>query len=99
MTISHCDATSAAEAAEWAPNSTNDRTRGSLVSQIVKSYPAWINRRARRPPIRPTPIKPMLCSAIPVLLEHFSRDPEAIDGRRHAAIDRDLQEHFLDFIF
>ena len=28
--------------------------------------------------------------------EHFSRDADAIDSGRHAAVDRDLQEHFHD---
>src|SRR6266702_5296323 len=96
---------------------------------MVKSYPALTKRRASRPPILPTPMKPILRSAIAMLLsratdsnpppmtrtarmfahlacslnaqlfEDFLRDAEAVHGRRDAAVDRDLQEHFFDIVF
>src|SRR5262249_30451179 len=77
---------------------TNDRTTCSFVSNTVSSTPASIRRLASRPPTRPTPIKPALRSAIAKLLEHFSRYPETVHRGRHAAIDRDLQKDFHDFV-
>src|SRR5262245_46950294 len=99
MTISHAEATAAAEAAARAPRSVNVRTAASSVSKMVSGNPPSIKRRASRPPIRPTPMKPTFSSDIAHLLEDFSCDPEAVYGSRHAAIDRDLQEHFFDLVF
>src|SRR5437870_3170036 len=71
----------------------------SLVSNIVSRYPALIKRRARRPPILPTPMKPTVSSDIAQLLEHFFRQPEAIDRSRHATVDCNLEKNFFDLVF
>src|SRR5688572_24943394 len=32
------------------------------------------------------------------LAERFLRDPERVDGRRHAGVDRDLEQHLADLV-
>src|SRR5262245_47629151 len=98
MTISHAEATAAAEAACCAPISTNARAATSLVSKIRSGNFASSKRFARRPPILPTPINPILCSDITQLLEHFPRDSEAVYGSRNAAVNRDLQKNLFDLV-
>src|SRR5262249_41484725 len=99
MTISQLDATSSTELASRAPSCANWRSASSPVSKTVNEIPPSIRRRARRPPILPTPIKPTLPSDISSLLKPFTRDSEAIDSRLDAAIDRNLQEDFFDLVF
>src|SRR4030095_14951151 len=98
MTTSPAEATAAADAACCAPMSTNVRQAASLVSKITSENLASIKRFARRPPILPTPINPMLCSDITQLLEHFPRDSETVHSRRNAAVNRDLQKDLFDLV-
>src|SRR5262245_53923409 len=98
MTISHAEATAAADAACFAPMSTNARQAASLVSKMTSGNFASIRRFASRPPILPTPINPILCSDITQLLEHFPRDPETVHSRRNAAVNCDLQKNLFDLI-
>src|SRR5262245_6574539 len=99
ITISQTEATPAGDAADFAPSFSKSRTIAASVSKTVNGNPAATRRRARRPPIFPTPIKPKLSSDIPQLLEHFPSEPETVHSRRNANIDGNLQKHFLDLVF
>src|SRR5262245_55127426 len=68
---------------------------------MVRSSPASSRRRAIRPPILPTPTKPILsCATLHAhFLEDFPGDPEIVHPGRNAAIDGDLQENFLNLLF
>src|SRR6187431_3805110 len=96
-TISHADATAAGESRACAPRSTRGRMISALVSKIVRSRPASSRRRAMRPPILPTPTKPILSVATlhAHFLEDFFCDSEAIDAGRDAAIDGNGEEYLL----
>src|SRR5262245_56127550 len=46
-------------------------------------------------PMTPRPMNPTVST---LFLEYFPGGAERDHGRRHAAVDRDLQEHFLDLV-
>src|SRR5450631_1433351 len=100
-TVSARSATSFGDAAAAAPSATSLSTASLRWSNTTRLCPASIRRRAMGKPILPRPMNPMsimVASALVDLGEYLACNPETIDARGHAGIDRHLHEDFADLV-
>ena len=79
-----------------------DVARGSRSSSTTDSMPSRSSRCARVSPAGPAPTMPTCVRISPGLsarlVEHALGDREGAVRRRHAAVDRAVQQHLLDLV-
>src|SRR5262245_52318220 len=106
MTTEHSGGSDKASArpAHALPPSAVSRARASAERSTPRtSKPAWISRAAMGRPMRPRPTKATGAGGStgllnPRFLHGLARDPEAVERRRQAAVDRDLEKDLADLL-